>query len=68
MQVPGDKLAIIKDVVDMLHNASLLVDDIEDGSALRRGVPGMLRGSEWHAAAAHLLWPTQSRTTFTAFR
>ncbi|KAJ8330585.1 hypothetical protein O5D80_001560 [Batrachochytrium dendrobatidis] len=38
-QVPTEKLAIIKQVVAMLHTASLLVDDVEDGSDLRRGVP-----------------------------
>ncbi|XP_003738171.1 geranylgeranyl pyrophosphate synthase [Galendromus occidentalis] len=29
----------IADIVSLLHNASLLVDDIEDNSSLRRGVP-----------------------------
>jgi len=29
----------IKEIVGILHDASLLVDDIEDGSLLRRGVP-----------------------------
>jgi len=29
----------IKDIIGDLHNASLLVDDIEDNSKLRRGVP-----------------------------
>ena len=29
----------IKSIVSALHNASLLVDDIEDNSLLRRGVP-----------------------------
>eukprot|EP00904_Undaria_pinnatifida_P004111 jgi/Undpi1/13700/HiC_scaffold_9.g03354.m1 len=37
--IPGDKIDTIKEVVGMLHNASLLVDDIEDNSKLRRGVP-----------------------------
>lgn len=39
LQVPPEKLAIIEKVVRMLHTASLLVDDIEDNSDLRRGVP-----------------------------
>lgn len=39
LNIPGDKLGTIKEVVGMLHNASLLVDDIEDNSKLRRGVP-----------------------------
>lgn len=34
-----DILLKIKDVVASLHSASLLIDDIEDNSTLRRGVP-----------------------------
>ncbi|KNC81191.1 geranylgeranyl pyrophosphate synthase [Sphaeroforma arctica JP610] len=32
-------MAIILDVVNMLHTSSLLADDIEDNSNLRRGIP-----------------------------
>jgi geranylgeranyl diphosphate synthase type 3 len=32
-------LEAIKDIVGDLHNASLLIDDIEDNSKLRRGIP-----------------------------
>ncbi|KLO15127.1 terpenoid synthase [Schizopora paradoxa] len=39
LQVPPAKLAVIAKVVSMLHSASLLVDDIEDDSQLRRGTP-----------------------------
>ncbi|KAF3160117.1 geranylgeranyl pyrophosphate synthetase [Orbilia oligospora] len=39
LQVPEESLSIIKHVVAMLHNASLLVDDVEDHSVLRRGYP-----------------------------
>ncbi|CAM9538121.1 unnamed protein product, partial [Laminaria digitata] len=39
LSIPADKIDAIKEVVGMLHNASLLVDDIEDNSKLRRGVP-----------------------------
>ncbi|KAE9980601.1 terpene cyclase [Venturia inaequalis] len=39
LQVPEQSLAIITKVVGMLHTASLLVDDVEDSSLLRRGVP-----------------------------
>lgn len=39
LQVPPDSLAIITRVVGMLHTASLLMDDVEDDSNLRRGVP-----------------------------
>ncbi|XP_019625389.1 PREDICTED: geranylgeranyl pyrophosphate synthase-like [Branchiostoma belcheri] len=39
LQIPQDKLQTISNVVQMLHNASLLIDDIEDNSKLRRGIP-----------------------------
>ncbi|KAG1748626.1 isoprenoid synthase domain-containing protein [Suillus lakei] len=39
LNVPQDKLSVIKRVVGLLHNVSLLVDDIEDDSELRRGIP-----------------------------
>lgn len=39
LEVPADSLAIITKVVGMLHTASLLVDDVEDSSVLRRGLP-----------------------------
>lgn len=39
LQVPADQLDVITRVVGLLHNASLLVDDIEDNSELRRGRP-----------------------------
>lgn len=32
-------LQSIKDIIGDLHNASLMVDDIEDNSSLRRGIP-----------------------------
>lgn len=34
-----DVLESIKDIVGDLHNASLMIDDIEDNSKLRRGIP-----------------------------
>nr|AFO69286.1 geranylgeranyl diphosphate synthase [Periglandula ipomoeae] len=37
--VPEEKVLVIKRIVDLLHNASLLIDDIQDSSKLRRGVP-----------------------------
>lgn len=37
--VPSASLDIITKVVGMLHTASLLIDDVEDSSNLRRGVP-----------------------------
>ncbi|KAF1933158.1 geranylgeranyl pyrophosphate synthetase [Didymella exigua CBS 183.55] len=39
LQVPPERLEIITRVVGMLHTASLLVDDVEDNSMLRRGIP-----------------------------
>ncbi|KAJ5352427.1 terpenoid synthase [Penicillium brevicompactum] len=39
LQVPEPQLNIIKEVVNILHTASLLIDDIQDGSTLRRGLP-----------------------------
>ncbi|CAG8493733.1 439_t:CDS:2, partial [Scutellospora calospora] len=39
LKVPKDKLSAITTVVEMLHTASLLIDDVEDGSVLRRGIP-----------------------------
>ena len=39
MNVDPGKLMAIGDIVQMLHNASLLLDDIEDNSLLRRGIP-----------------------------
>jgi len=39
LEVPADSLEIITKVVGMLHTASLLVDDVEDSSLLRRGLP-----------------------------
>ncbi|KAL4748883.1 isoprenoid synthase domain-containing protein [Aspergillus terricola var. indicus] len=38
-KVPDDKLQTIIEVVELLHTASLLVDDIQDSSKLRRGQP-----------------------------
>ncbi|XP_066968194.1 terpene synthase [Macrobrachium rosenbergii] len=39
MRIPEDKLSAISEIIYMLHNASLLIDDIEDNSVLRRGIP-----------------------------
>lgn len=39
LQVPSESLEIITRVVGMLHTASLLIDDVEDNSVLRRGIP-----------------------------
>lgn len=39
LQVPTQSLDIITRVVGMLHTSSLLIDDVQDGSQLRRGIP-----------------------------
>lgn len=39
MNIPLDTLNEIGEIVQMLHNASLMIDDIEDNSCLRRGFP-----------------------------
>ncbi|KAG2153148.1 isoprenoid synthase domain-containing protein [Suillus clintonianus] len=39
LAVPSDQLKIIHHIVQMLHNASLMIDDIEDDAHLRRGRP-----------------------------
>jgi len=39
MKVDQEKIKVIEEIVEMLHNASLLIDDIEDSSTLRRGLP-----------------------------
>ncbi|KAI4598038.1 geranylgeranyl pyrophosphate synthetase [Pestalotiopsis sp. 9143b] len=39
LEVPPESIEVINKVVGMLHNASLLVDDVEDNSTLRRGLP-----------------------------
>lgn len=39
LNIPEEKLQLIAEVTQILHNASLLIDDIEDNSKLRRGIP-----------------------------
>ena len=39
LHVPDDKVQRIGEIIQMLHNASLLIDDIQDNSELRRGNP-----------------------------
>jgi geranylgeranyl diphosphate synthase type 3 len=38
-KVPADKIQVISEVIEMLHTASLLIDDVEDSAVLRRGFP-----------------------------
>ena len=37
--VPEEKMERIMKITNLLHNASLMIDDIQDGSELRRGQP-----------------------------
>jgi len=37
--IENDRLMAVMEMVEMLHNASLMIDDIEDNSDLRRGLP-----------------------------
>ncbi|KAK0380297.1 polyprenyl synthetase [Colletotrichum limetticola] len=39
LEVPQASIDVITNVVGMLHTASLLIDDVEDSSSLRRGLP-----------------------------
>lgn len=39
LNVPEDTVRVISNVISMLHSASLMMDDVEDGSQLRRGIP-----------------------------
>ncbi|EXJ65855.1 uncharacterized protein A1O5_11096 [Cladophialophora psammophila CBS 110553] len=39
LHVPSKSLEIITKVVGMLHTSSLLIDDVQDNSVLRRGIP-----------------------------
>ncbi|KAB8269732.1 terpenoid synthase [Aspergillus minisclerotigenes] len=39
LRIPEDRLNIIAEIVGLLHTASLLIDDIQDSSKLRRGIP-----------------------------
>ncbi|KXN72107.1 geranylgeranyl pyrophosphate synthase [Conidiobolus coronatus NRRL 28638] len=45
LQIPNEALDTIIQVIDMLHNSSLMIDDIQDSSTIRRGQP-----------AAHLIY------------
>ncbi|KNG87678.1 hypothetical protein ANOM_004115 [Aspergillus nomiae NRRL 13137] len=39
LRIPEERLNIIAEIVGLLHTASLLIDDIQDSSKLRRGIP-----------------------------
>ncbi|XP_003703192.1 geranylgeranyl pyrophosphate synthase quemao isoform X1 [Megachile rotundata] len=39
LKISQDKLRAVGDIVQILHTSSLLIDDIQDNSVLRRGIP-----------------------------
>ncbi|XP_014482889.1 PREDICTED: geranylgeranyl pyrophosphate synthase [Dinoponera quadriceps] len=39
LKIPNDKLQEISEIVNILHTASIMIDDIEDNAMLRRGMP-----------------------------
>ncbi|KAJ2846066.1 hypothetical protein GGI22_006359, partial [Coemansia erecta] len=39
LQLDSDKLGAIASIIRKLHTASLMIDDVEDSSDLRRGIP-----------------------------
>lgn len=39
LNASGPAISVIKEIIDCLHHSSLILDDIEDGSHLRRGFP-----------------------------
>jgi len=38
LKLPDESLAVVKDIAESLHAASLMIDDIEDGTKTRRGI------------------------------
>ncbi|XP_018305764.1 geranylgeranyl pyrophosphate synthase isoform X2 [Mycetomoellerius zeteki] len=39
LKISDDKVQEIDDIINMLHNSSILIDDIQDNSTMRRGIP-----------------------------
>ncbi|XP_046822120.1 geranylgeranyl pyrophosphate synthase [Vespa crabro] len=39
LKIPDNKIQAVGNIIQMLHNSSLLLDDIQDNSILRRGIP-----------------------------
>lgn len=52
LQADQEKLVILATAIEMLHTASLVHDDLIDGSLLRRGIPTL--NSKWSPAATVL--------------
>ncbi|KAK6536015.1 hypothetical protein TWF281_000261 [Arthrobotrys megalospora] len=57
-QVPQQSMDTINTIIDILHSSSLIIDDIEDGSELRRGYPAahMVFGTPQAINAANYLF------------
>jgi fusicocca-2,10(14)-diene synthase/ophiobolin F synthase len=56
-KLPADQIIAIKKVVNLLHGASLMLDDIQDSSQLRRGKP-----------AAHMVFGTMQTINTAGYR
>ncbi|KAM0725240.1 Terpene synthase [Formica fusca] len=39
LKISPDRIQAIEEIVTMLHNSSIVIDDIQDNSILRRGIP-----------------------------
>lgn len=39
LNLPEESTMIVKRIIDLLHESSLMLDDIQDSSSLRRGMP-----------------------------
>jgi geranylgeranyl pyrophosphate synthase len=58
LEVPPEEVDVIKSVVSMMHNSSLLLDDLQDHSPLRRGKPSthIIYGMEQTVNSATMLF------------
>jgi fusicocca-2,10(14)-diene synthase/ophiobolin F synthase len=56
-KLPAAQIVVIKKIVNLLHGASLMLDDIQDSSELRRGKP-----------AAHMVFGTMQTINSAGYR
>jgi fusicocca-2,10(14)-diene synthase/ophiobolin F synthase len=56
-KLPLEEVTIIKNVINLLHGASLMLDDIQDSSQLRRGSP-----------ATHIIFGTMQTINAAGYR
>lgn len=61
--VPADELARIAAVIELIHTASLMHDDVIDGSRMRRGMPSTrsVWGDKASVLAGDYLWSVASK-------